>query len=64
MRKTFTKSSPAMMASAEMAWKLSATTLTAATILSDLRPAFHLSCADGSWSEQFGKKSAAYQFRS
>ena len=61
MRKTFTKSSPAMMASAEMAWKLSATTLTAATIvLSDFRPAFHLACPNGPGSEQLGEKSAAY----
>jgi hypothetical protein len=51
-----------MMASAEMAWKLSATTLTAAatTILSDLRPAFHLARADGSWPQQFGKKPPPY----
>ena len=65
MRKTFTKSSPAVMASAEMARKLSAGTLaTATSILSDFRPAFHFACSNRPWPEQLGEKPAAYQFRS
>jgi len=56
-----------MVASNEMGAILSTRALAltaAATIFSDLRPAFPLACTNGPGPEQFGEKSAAYQFRS
>ena len=65
MRKTFTKSYPPVVATNEASRipstrALAGALTTAATILSDFRPAFHLACPNGPGSEQLGEKSAAY----